>query len=311
MRARAIWVGAVVLWAVVASIGTLPFGLADNGDFVRYTEPFLADWSATPASREGPPAKGWTRYWNLRPVGETSVRPAPDAGSVQLIWAPGIWASRQLRDDGRLDMRWLGAAPRAFTVCLVAGFAALVARFARDEKRPASLVVAALWALLLTAPAFTHYFHSFFRETATVLFAGATTLLLVWPDDARGVRVVLLFAAGAGLVASAPAHGALALPLAAALLLAVARPSRGRMAIHAALALAVLALGWQSVRSARPGVDRAGTFNALFYGLLELSERPAEHLARLGLPSEMLALVGHTAFDAEALRSGVRIAEFY
>jgi len=66
--------------------------------------------------------------------------------------------------------------------------------------------------------------------------------------------------------------------------------------------LFVVAVGARSVASARRELRSANAFDALFYGLLPLSNDPSVRLKELGLPRESSVLVGQYAFRPDSKR---------
>lgn len=294
----------VAIGAGIATAATLPFGQNDNNDFRRYAGWMLADpdpsepvGKAAFAARE----QGWKRLWQLRPAGSAWSEPGRDAGSVLLVWAPGIWAARALGSEPLLDLRWIAAAPRAVTAFAIVGFGVLVVRSSLRRRRPAVLLVAPALALLFGSAYVSSYYQSFYRESASLLFAILTLLAIAARDHLRTAEwFVGVTAAGALLLSSAPARGLLALPLLLVLGWGLRRTAIAPRSIRLAVALAtivLLATAAAAVASFPTWLASKRSFNALFFGLLPLSSDPAAHLERLGLPPEAGAFVGHPVWD--------------
>src|SRR5512134_1748554 len=76
-------IAAAGLYAALALAGTLPFGVADNGDFRRFQAHLVTGVHGTAAARPAAQdewrrqwrALAWNRYWDLRPA--DGSRPAP------------------------------------------------------------------------------------------------------------------------------------------------------------------------------------------------------------------------------------------
>jgi hypothetical protein len=316
-------VAAALLYAALALAGTLPFGVADNGDFRRFNAHLVTGVQGRAEARPAEQdewrrrwrALSWDRYWDLRPA---NGRAAREVGSVDLLWRPGVWLGRHLGDGAVLDLRWLGAAPRAALLAIVLGFAALCAASARQTGARAILPLALGWAALWTATRYTIYLHSFFRETATLVFVALAVLAagLRGRIGERAWRIWFALAAAAAAL-SAPAHAPLAWIAGAVLLAAAAAPAPGapgarrgaRDAVALLLALAIAGgAGAWSLAATPEGIVPVNVHNSIFTGLAPGAPDPARYLARLGFPPGAERLVGRFAHDPEAaaLRAGRR-----
>ena len=305
---------AAATWAVASLAGAAGFGYTNNGDFSKYNRSFVAgpagDHPARLASpeewREAFHERGWHRYWLLRDGGE-APRAVPGTGATPWLWAPGLALHRMLRPGPTLDLTWLGLLPRLLVLAGVVAVAAVVARCAVERRAPLLLLAIVPWTLLFTASSTTAYFNTFYRETGTFVFALFFVCSLAAAARLpRLASVVSVLVTGALLVASAPAHAALALVVALCVL-DVGRRAGPRTAPTpiAAVALALafvatIALGIWRATAIESHVRQAAVFNSLFLGLLPHSDRPAQHLERLGLPPDALRMVGVFAFRPEA-----------
>ena len=319
-------VAAAGLYAALALVGTLPFGVADNGDFRRFQAHLVTGVHGPAAARPAEQeewrrqwrALAWNRYWDLRPADGSGPAPSPEVGSVDLLWRPGVWLARQLGDGEVLDLRWLGALPRAALLAITLGFAALCAASARETGARAILLLALGWAALWTATRYTIYFHSFFRETATLVFVALAVLVagLRGRFDERAWRISFALAVGAAAL-SAPAHAPLAAVGGGVLVAAGALPAagvdRGRRGVTGAaallVALAIVAVaGARSLAATPAGIVPVNVHNSIFTGLAPSSRDAARYLGRLGFPPGAERLVGRFAHDPEAaaLRAGRR-----
>lgn len=300
---------AAALLTCVALVGALPLGIPDNGDFRKYSRHFVegpaGEASAIPRTfddwRTAYGNRGWHRYWNLRPAGRPGPPPVVGTGPTPWLWAPGIALHRLLRPGPVLDVTWIGLLPRLLLLLASILVTARVAREARERRAPTLLLAIPAWPLLLTASAMTAYLNTFYREGGTLVFAALfVAALAVAPDLAPGRAAAAAGATGALLVASAPAHGPLALVVAVALLDLArqkASPGRRRAAAAAVGAVAILALGVWRMSAVDARLRQANAFNSIFLGLLPLSTAPQAHLAAMGLPPESAARIGEAAFN--------------
>jgi hypothetical protein len=254
-------------------------------------------------------ALAWNRYWDLRPANGSGPAPAREVGSVELLWRPGVWLARHLGDGEVLDLRWLGALPRAALLAITLGFAALCAASARETGARAILALALGWAALWTAARYTIYLHSFFRETATLVFVALAVLVAGLRGRLGEPAWRLSFAlAVAAAALSAPAHAPLAAVGAVVLLASAAFPGAGgaddRRATSVAallLALAIVAVaGARSLAATPAGIVPVNVHNSIFTGLAPSSRDAARYLGRLGFPAGAERLAGRFAHDPES-----------
>lgn len=305
-------------YALIALLGSIGYGYTTNGDFRKYNRSFVAgpagDFPPPPESAEAWSEafqeRGWHRYWTLRGDGPAPAA-VPGTGTTAWLWAGGRAVHALVRPGPTLDLVYLGLLPRLLVLGATIALATAVALDALERRASAPLLAIAPWALLLTASSMTAYFNSFYRETGTFVFAALLVASIALAPRLGGWGVAAILATGALLVGSAPVHGPLALVVAWAAIDVARRPSAPRSRLTrgtrqtAALAFgvaAVLALGLWRPAALEGHVRQAAAFNALFLGMLPLSDDVAGHLARLGLPADAERWVGHFAYEPEARR---------
>jgi len=300
---------AAALFTGVALIGALPLGIPDNGDFRKYSRHFVEGpagaASAIPRTfddwRDAYRNRGWHRYWKLRPAGRPGPPPVVGTGPTPWLWTPGVALHRLLRPGPLLDATWIGLLPRLLLLLVAILVTAGVAREARVRRSSLLLLAIPAWPLLLTASAMTAYLNTFYREGGTLVFAALFVgALAVAPDLAPGRAATAAGATGALLVASAPAHGPLALIVALAVLDLARRgatPGRWRAAAAVAGAIGILLLGLWRMSAVDARLRQANAFNSIFLGLLPLSAAPQAHLEAMGLPPESAERIGEAGFN--------------
>lgn len=326
-RPRWIQVSGSLLLAGVflaTNFANLPYGRADNGDMAR----LAGHWLRGPVGYELWPDRShpnwerrffacWHRYWDLRATpAEIAKAPpvVPDVGTTRFLWLAAFAL------DGALD-RVPGSAP-AFDL-LVLGWlvrvvllAALLglywtaaAHFQHRSGRLLPLLLTLPLAFALADPRYTTFFHTFYRESGTLLYALLTvSALLAFSLPRFWGPLVGAAAAGMLLAGSASAHFFTCLLTAGALLAATLRRqrserSRSALAAWAAAGLAVaglLLVGLGSERQTERQLRKNAAYHTLFLGALRVSDDPAGHLAALGLPPTALARVGTDAFRTDS-----------
>lgn len=224
--------------------------------------------------------------------------------------AVGIYAIEESTGVQRHSVRWLGAL-RLLALSL------LVAAFCRAWwKRglwPAALANAVVFAVVLTDPADTMYFNTFYAEATALLAAYALfNLILLYTHEPRSRGgIALLALAALALATSKIQHLVLPLCLAAGVL-AFGRwhagrwPWQGWALLGGALVGSVFQfaqlgrddLMMQSIRS----YNRA---HIVFTGLLPASSDPLAMTRRLGLPDGCAAYSGKMAWQLPGLAEDV------
>lgn len=230
-------------------------------------------------------------------------------GSSELLSqavAVSVYAFEEARGVERHSVRWLGGFRLLVLSLLVAGFCRA---WWRRGNWPAALANAAVFALVLTDPADTLYFSTFYAEATALLAAYALfNLILLQAHSAWSRRGAMLLALAALLLATSKIQH-LVLPLCLAVgVLAFGRwharrwPWQGWALLAGAVVGAVFQfaqlgrndLMMQSIRS----FNRA---NIVFTGLLPAAADPLATTRRLGLPEACAAHSGKSAWQLPGL----------
>lgn len=303
---------AAALFTGVALIGALPLGIPDNGDFRRYNRELVSgpagqaepvprtpeEWSLRHGKR------GWHRYWTLKSPDRLEAASSRGVEPAAWLWIPGVALHRIVRPGSELDLVWIGLLPRLLLLLAASTAAAAVALDALDRTSHCTLLAILPWPLLMTASAMTAYLNSFFREGSSFAFCALfVASLAIAPRLNRLGAIGIVAASGALLVGSAPAHGPLALLVALALFdfAMPSAPGRALRGVAFVAALAVLAVGLWRVTAVDPSLRSANAFNAVFLGLLPLSNAQEDHLAAMNLPREAVEQIGRSAYDPVSL----------
>ncbi|UXI68713.1 hypothetical protein [Tahibacter amnicola] len=208
------------------------------------------------------------------------------------------------------SVRWMGTL-RLVALTALAGW--FCRAWWRRGNRFAASANAALFALVLTDPANTMYFNTFYAEATalTVAYALVNGVLLCW-NQAPDRRRVLWLALGALLLSLSKIQH-LVLPLALAVgVIAFGAWHRRTLPWQGAALLAGAILG-ALVQCGQLGRDdpmmrSIRSFNrahVVFTGLLPAVRDPAPVIARLGLPAHCIAYVGKMAWQMPGMPEDV------
>ena len=306
-RERAVLLAQVALAAFLYGGLFLSFGigLADNGDYTR-----AMGWlTSGPATIEPnwPPGgteayrrrfySYWIPYWKLDwPL-------APDVlSSTILLWLPGAALNWLFYSRRILYLPFVSFVPR---LCVLLLYVTVLRwsgwRTGGGAARWAATIgVGASLALLFMAHDYVAFFNSFYRETGTIVYLLAFLVSLAMLDTVHRERTALLLAAlSLALLATAKVTNVY-WPVLAFPFLLLARGGRRRVAAVTGAVLLSGALGLVVFRRAELPRNRDyQAFSSLYTGLLMFSDRPADHLTRLGLP-ETTNFVGKMCYHPEA-----------
>ena len=262
-------------------------GMADNGDFAKVAGPLCL------ASAEN------SRENFFHPVYERDARNCFDAGTRTSERAAAGLASgieQVFGDRRRFDIRWLGAI-HAFI--FLAFFRALL-RLLEPLGKVSRLVLPlpALW--IFADIGLVAYFNSFYTDTAAALgvLAAVVTGVHLLANKRTTPALLVVFGAAATVAATSKVQHALAGPVAAALVLAIAwratdRPTRITAGLLGMILLA--ATGW--IVAGTPSWYKAqAKFNVIFLKIAKNSDSPAQDLAELGLGADDARYIGSNAF---------------
>jgi hypothetical protein len=288
------WISGAVLPAllvgyfVAAMAWQFHTGLADNGDFTRGIKIF----SPGPVGIRPnfpPPHSGlwyqrfyrfWLPRWTLRRQSEKPIT------SALVFWVPGIAVSELLAPGAEISLPLMSIVPRL----LLLGELILLLLWARQQSagKVLAVTVGLPAVLLLTTTDQAAYLNSFYQEQASLVFVLPLFFSLVYlrrrPTPLRLAVVILCLALLATGKESLVYWPALALPF--ILYCWVSRaPARWRDHARRTVAIgctAACALTLVAHACVQFHEDRVNPYHSLFYGALTFSQRPAEHLQRLG-----------------------------
>ena len=214
---------------------------------------------------------------------------------------PGMWLESQVSADGGFSIRWMGGVKLLIVVILAAGASAALLR--REQERLA-VAHALIVALVLSDPANTLYFSTFYAESAAVLAAWLLLVSLLVAQSrpqSPGMVWLLLIALGALLLAASKVQHVLTPTLVLAVLLAgrwiglrVARPLLAALALGALLGGLIQTLNMRAPYAETIG--RANLINTLFYAVLPNADDPEGLLGKLGLPADCAKYSGESWF---------------
>ncbi|GMV28123.1 MAG: hypothetical protein AMXMBFR59_02480 [Rhodanobacteraceae bacterium] len=283
--------------------------IANSFDQARYTGCFelFPDRHAAIRPDENSPNAPFEHY-------RFQVNPVPLCyGSSELL-AQGVvvtvYKMQQFLGIERHSVRWLGA----LRLILLSLLAALFCRaWWKRGLWPAALVNAVVFAAVLTDPADTMYFNTFYAE-ATALVAAYVLFnaILLYVDDPRSRGgVALLALAALALATSKIQH--LVLPLCLAVgVLGFGRWHKGRWPWQgwALLAGAVVGCAFQATQLMRDDTMMASIrsfnrANLVFTGLLPAVSDPLATTRRLGLPETCATHVGKSAWQLPGLAEDI------
>ena len=292
----------IVGYFVAAMAWQFHTGLADNGDFTRSIKIF----SPGPVGiRPNFPPVGsdlwnrrfyrcWLPRWTLRRQPEKPIT------SALALWLPGIALGELLRPGAEISLPLVSIVPRL----LLLGELILLLRWARRQSggRVLAVTMGLPAVLLLTTTDHAVYLNSFYQETAVLVFVLPLFFSLVrlkrQPTPPR-----LAVTAGCLTLLTTTRESAIYWPLLALPFVLYCwvsnEPARwrghaGRMA--AAGCAAACALTFAAHAFTHFKEDGVNPYHSLFYGALTFSQRPAEHLQRLGL-ADGLDCIGVSAYQ--------------
>jgi hypothetical protein len=264
-------------------------GLADNGDFAKVSG-----------------------YLSLAPVRTTNfiyfqpnyVRAARNfwdspyhSSETPLAWL-AVHASGTAGENGRFDIRWLGALHIAL---YVAAFAFLL-------KGVESAAKAVLPLVIFTDVCYAAYLNTFYMDAVALCGLLLMTAIAVWMVRARAnsTGAILLFAAAALVFVLSKAQHAVWMVLPAAFL-----ASRRRRASWIAAGVVMIA-GIVLLGTSDRAYRGQAMFNLLFYRIAPQSAEPKTELVSLGARAEELRFVGmHSYVEGTPTANRQWTEEFY
>ncbi len=269
-------------------------GLANNGDFYRIA-PQVGAYYINPDGPEtiDPNAPGYVsrHYRTAEPRNPQGYY----SSGVTLMWlARGL--NDLVRRDGLFDIRFLGAVHLG---ALIAAVSILLGALVRHHAA-VRWTAAALACLMLSDVGYFSFFHSFYSESATLIFLVlwvASVFLLPGREAALGPptpRDGFFLASGVLFLTAKPQNAVLA-PLLVALWWSLRWPARGKSDRRTVLALVAAGSGLCAFAllylAARP-FQEVNRYNHVFEGILGQDPDAAEHLRAFGLGDEYAQLIG-------------------
>ena len=234
-------------------------------------------------------------------------------GSSELLLqgtTAAVYGVQELAGVERHSVRWIGYLRLALLTVLVAAFCRA---WWRRGKPAGAVANAALFALVLTDPADTMYFNTFYAE-ATALFAAYAlfNLVLLYHGQERTRRGVLLLGVGALLLATSKIQHLLLPTVLALVVLAFGRRHTGRWPWqgYALLGGAVLGALFQFAQLSRgdlmmQSIRSYNRAHVIFTGLLPAVRDPAATLVRLGMPARCAEHTGKAAWQMPGMPEDV------
>lgn len=234
-------------------------------------------------------------------------------GSSELIGqaaAVAIYTLQEAQGVERHSVRWLGAGRLLVLSLLVAAFCRA---WWRRGVWPAAVANAAIFAAVLSDPANTLYFNTFYAEATALIAAYALINLVLLQSDRERSRRGIALLAGAALLLATSKIQHLVLPLALSLaVLGFGRWHRGSWPWQgwALLAGAVIGCAFQFAQLSRSDTMMASIrsynrSNIVFTGLLPAVADPLATTRRLGLPDACAAHRGKSAWQLPGLAEEV------
>ena len=280
-----------VLLVVALSVGSfsqLENGLADNGDYTR-----VMTWiSSGPVgfSKNWPPSgttdyqerffNYWLPYWTLDfPLASRWVT------SVLLLWIPGVLLNMVLISPSVLWLPMLSIAPRFLSIVLLLALFRWIDRHASSYRSLLYLTLCFPYILIAIDKDYLAYFSTFYQEPASIVFILwlVTVFIAYRRKNTRAIHVVTLGAL-VFLVTEAKFSNIYWPLLAGAVTYFFFLRNMPRKRAVAYMTLIVLLPFTISfLQSSLVGSRYANAYQSLYCGVFVFSDRPQDHLARLGL----------------------------
>lgn len=310
---------ALALAAFLILVVNREFGVADNGDFSRYTRGFTSKPYDLAVNWPEAGSSDWDYRFFRQPIFYWSppvdgAGDAPWLTSATPFWEVGRHLNNVLHTDKVLDSRYAGL---PFFLLHALGLF-YVLRFVVPSTA-AGAVVAVGAFLVFTDARLSASYNSFYAQSVPIL---ALLLLSAYfferlfsPADrhagprarrAFGLFTLAMLGMAIGAQRQYVYFLAPALLLAFFLIASGGALQRSKKILLCAGAAAVLTVATGLVILSRQGnaseadVLRISTYNALYYGMLPQSDDPAALMAELGLPADSAHFIGRFAWTDEA-----------
>lgn len=296
-------------FALAGSMAQLHVGLADNGDYTR-----LMVWMTS-----GP--SGFTENWPPDGTVENQQRffhhlpafwkldfplTARWVGSILLLWLPGVLLNVLLYSAHTLYLPFISFAPRLVVLL----FLWMLLRWIdREGGRAAPLLYVTLGLPVVFISVDTQYiayFSSLFQEPASLTGLLLILLAAAWYDNRDDSRTRPWLSAAAVFFMTTAKLSNIHWALLGGLLLVPWIPLAGgarRRAIYILL-IVVAPAGFSLLQASLYHTRTVNAYQSIYCGSLVFSERPQEHLDRLGMADGARYIGAHGFCDAgeEAMR---------
>lgn len=277
----------IFIWLFLAFYTQLEMGIADNSDFTRIMTHFTSgpvnleqNW---PNPQENPEAwqrrffNYWIPHWRLD---FPTMSPSMNSSTI-FLWYPGVALNYLFYSKSVLSMQFIALVPRLLMVGAIWG---LLRWIWRESDRPILLTLsfALPLAVVVSSADYTTFFSSFYFETGSFIYGLMLIVALLhlrttrhwgWFMLALGLLTLLVLAKASHI------YWLLTIPV----LLWWVGLRRWRLLLLTICIAAPIFFAAQSFNR-HPALTRYNQYNSLFYGVLTLSDRPADHLAALGMP---------------------------
>lgn len=320
-QGRGFQVAALVLAAFLVLIVNREFGVADNGDFARYS----GEFASSPVGAKQANPKVYSEEWQFRyfhqPVfywnPSDSTFSEPWFTSAILFWRAGEVLGKYLFSADILNIRYIGL-PLFLLHFLALAF--LIRRVPPAGAGPALLLLGSF--LILTDARITGFYNSFYAESvpfaalfllfaflASHVWSNQVTWRHGWKEAAvSGVVLAMLvaavFAKRQYLYFIGPAV-VLVYYYAKAELCLSRTKSAALLGIFAVVLACLAGALTASKRIDNPEelqASRFTSYHALYYGLLPHSKKQPQVLQALGLPAASVSFVGKNAWHPDTAR---------
>ncbi len=291
------WLGPVILAGVAGILAhQLLFrpivGLADNGDFVRITEPL----GLVPADAPPPAERYFLFVWPRYLFGAEA--PARYRSSEILLARVARTLAKLSSGGRRFDLRWMGAVHAA----------ALLGAFVVFWRGSANLpLLARAAAIGFAAFAFTDVGYvapldSFYTQAGSLVFLLGTVAAGVAAArrPGRAAPLVGYFAAAALFAASKPQEAFQTIPVAVFGVFLAFRGAGAVRVLGVALSALLLAGGAAIVRGTRDSFQEGALYKMVFFELLPDSPDAAGDVRALGLPAGDVRFAGTTNYPPDS-----------
>lgn len=297
------------------------FGVADNGDFLRYTASFASKPVELDVNWPANDTADWHYRFFKQPLNYWTANEAAAGNtwftSAALFWSAGNVLGDALFNESVVNTRYSGL---PFFLIQAFLFVALV-QCIRVRTLPIAVVAAAAF-LPLTDARLSAYFNSYYAESVPILALLATfSFFLARAFLDRETPHTRRLASGLGIIAAVMLCLAVvakrqylyfALPALVAIYYVAFVPWNAartiKMAAFAATfvglvgSVAALTYANRVNNPAEANAARITSYHAMYFGMLPHSQDKARMLSKLELPADSIRLIGKSVWGAESLK---------